>query len=298
MRRLTMLQAANRVLLCVFLACLGVAGCAKSGREASYPAGEIPSPPPGMVLVEAGQFIMGRNDGPVDEQPARKVSIPAFYIDKYKVTNSGYAAFIEATGHPPPRDWPDGRIPIGREDFPVVNVSWQDAVAYAKWAKKRLPTEKEWEKAARGPAGRLYPWGNEPDVTMHATEAKLRPVGSIPSNVSPYGCYDMVSYPPEWTCTYYTIPLAPTSNERPPVIYELSYILAGMKLKSDYRRQTDILQSLGGGAELEDILVIKGGARSMRAPWSTTATYREGIDVRVPEKGIGFRCAKSISGTE
>lgn len=293
-----MLQAANRVSLYALLVCLGVAGCAKSSRTVSRRASEIPPPPPGMVLVDAGEFIMGRNDGPVDEQPERKVPLPAFYIDKFKVTNSHFAVFVEATGQPPPSHWPEGRIPVGQEDLPVVNVSWQDAAAYAKWAKKRLPTEQEWEKAARGPAGRLYPWGNEPDVTMRVTDAELRPVGSSPSNVSPCGCYDMVSYPPEWTSSYYTIPLAPTSNDRPPVIYELSYLFAGMKLKSDYRRQTEILQSLGGGAKAEDILVIKGGTRSMRAPWSTTATYREGIDIRVPQQGIGFRCAKSISEAE
>ncbi|MEW6359583.1 MAG: SUMF1/EgtB/PvdO family nonheme iron enzyme [Planctomycetota bacterium] len=284
----------HRLSLCLFALFLGLAGCARSGREAPPRPGEVPSPPPGMVLVDAGNFIMGRNDGPVDEQPERKLSIPAFYIDKCKVTNSHYAAFVEATHIAPPRHWPDGRVPVGHEDLPVLNVTWRDAADYAKWAKKRLPTEKEWEKAARGPAGRLYPWGNEHDATMRAADTQLRPVGSIPSNVSPYGCYDMVSYPPEWTCTYYTIPLAPEENDLPPIIYELSYLFAGMKLRSEYRQQTAILESLGGGAKPEDIVVIKGGARSMRAPWSTTATYREGLDVRAPQDGIGFRCAMDV----
>src|SRR3990167_6784520 len=92
----------------------------------------------GMVYVPAGKFIMGANDGEDDEKPMHEVSLKGFYIDKYEVTNAQYKNFK-----------PDHTFPEGREDYPVVNVTWYEAVEYAKWAGKRLPTEEEWEKASR-----------------------------------------------------------------------------------------------------------------------------------------------------
>jgi len=111
-----------------------------------------------MALVRGGKFIMGRNDGDEDERPEREVEVKNFYLDKYEVTNQQYKKFVDATGHRAPGNWKDNL----EAQSPVTHVTWTDAYAYAKWARKRLPTEAEWEYAARGGARDfLYPWGNE-----------------------------------------------------------------------------------------------------------------------------------------
>ena len=130
-----------------------------------------------MVLVPAGEFIMGTNKtdpdntqqkiGTVkplylDQHPERKITLEAYYIDRYEVTNKEYKGFMDDTKYPdPPSNWVDGTYPEGKADHPVTNIIWQEALAYALWANKRLPTEAEWEKAARGPNGLSYPWGDE-----------------------------------------------------------------------------------------------------------------------------------------
>ncbi|HWC77934.1 MAG TPA: SUMF1/EgtB/PvdO family nonheme iron enzyme, partial [Blastocatellia bacterium] len=122
-----------------------------------------PAPPPapdGMVLVPAGNYIIGRNDGDELERPQYSVELKPFYIDRTEVTNADYKKFVDQTGHAAPLGWTDGNYPAGRDLWPVVNVSWQDAVDYATWSGKRLPTEEEWEAAARGSEGRVYPWGD------------------------------------------------------------------------------------------------------------------------------------------
>jgi formylglycine-generating enzyme len=168
------------------------------------PAAELPakitaSDGAEMVLVPAGPFLMGSLDGEADERPPHTLSLPAFYIDRYEVSHSQYAAFVQATGHKPPIDWPNGKMPQALTNFPVVNITWADADAYARWAGKRLPTEAEWEKAARGADGRIYPWGNEPSKKSasgkDAEDPKRRqsrtfPVGSFPDDVSPCGAMD------------------------------------------------------------------------------------------------------------
>lgn len=168
--------------------------------------------PAEMVLVPAGPFLMGSLDGQPDERPPHQVILPAFYIDKFEVTHEQYAAFIQATGHKPPIDWPGGKMPAALARHPVVNVSWADADAYARWAGKRLPTEAEWEKAARGTDGRVYPWGNQADKKSATSEqtkdgkhsdGQICPVGSFPDDVSPYGVMDMAGNAWEWTADWY-----------------------------------------------------------------------------------------------
>lgn len=124
----------------------------------------------------------------------------------YPVTNAQYKRFVEATGHQPlPANWADGTFPEGKAEYPVVNVNWQDAAAFAAWAGKRLPTEQEWEKAARGPNGRIYPWGNSFNpANCNSRELGLNAtteVGQHANGASQYGIYDLAGNVWEWTAT-------------------------------------------------------------------------------------------------
>jgi formylglycine-generating enzyme required for sulfatase activity len=168
---------------------------------------------PLTVHVPAGQFLMGSSDddsdADPDEHPQRLVELPAYRIGRYPVTNAEYAAFVEAAGHKPPESWEGRKPPQGREDHPIVNVNWHDAVAYCQWLAEstgkhyRLPSEAEWEKAARGTDGRIYPWGNDWDVgrcnIREGGKGDTTSVGSYPQGASPYGLLDMAGNVWEWT---------------------------------------------------------------------------------------------------
>ena len=133
-----------------------------------------------MVLIPAGDFLMGtplsNRDGGRDEYPQRLISLDAFYVDVYEITNGRYLDFITATGHrfpENPRDkklslWKESTVPDLFKDHPVVNVDWDDAAAYCTWAGKQLPTEAQWERAARGTNGRRFPWGDTPPTPLQA----------------------------------------------------------------------------------------------------------------------------------
>ncbi len=149
-----------------------------------------------MVRIPAGAFLYG------DKQETHE--LPEFWIDKIPVTNAEYARFVAETGREAPKHWEGQSPPEDITDHPVVYVSWQDAVAYAEWAGKRLPSEEEWEKAARGTDGREYPWGDEepaPDLcSFGKNEGGTTPVGKYsPDGDSPYGCVDMAGNVWEWT---------------------------------------------------------------------------------------------------
>jgi serine/threonine-protein kinase len=132
-----------------------------------------------MVLVEAGGFLAGEK-----KQPDM---LPAFYIDKTEVSNAAYAQFCQETGHALPKGFA-----ADRRDYPVVNVLISDARAFAQWAGKRLPKGREWEKAARGMDGRLYPWGNDPDTSRaNVGSGKLLPVSDLPDGASPCGAVNL-----------------------------------------------------------------------------------------------------------
>ena len=133
--------------------------------------------------------------------PQHTVKLKAYRIDKYLVTNAQYARFVAATGHRPPSDWKNGKIQQGALLYPVTMVNWYDAAAYAKWAGKRLPTEAEWEKAARGTDGRRWPWGNEMDparLNTYYNVGSATDVTTYANGVSPYGVYDMAGNVDEW----------------------------------------------------------------------------------------------------
>jgi formylglycine-generating enzyme required for sulfatase activity len=164
-----------------------------------------------MVEVPAGLFVMGSDSADPDESPPHEVELPTFYIDRYEVTNGQFRAFVEATGYQTDaekagkRNWKD--YSLGKANHPVAKVSWNDAAAFCEWVGKRLPTEEEWEKAARGTDGRAYPWGNEFDASranvkltgLRGTAA----VGSFPAGASPYGAEDMSGNVWEWTASPY-----------------------------------------------------------------------------------------------
>ena len=183
---------------------------------------ELSTAPEGMVLIPAGEFQMGSNDGDDDEKPVHTVYVDAFYMDKYEVTNAQYRKFIDATGYRAPRYWSGSRY--NAPDQPVVGVSWHDAAAYAKWSGKRLPTEAEWEKAARGGLpGKKYPWGDSighDDANYSGTGGKdhwsgTSPVGSFSANG--YGLYDMAGNVWEWCSDWYDSSYYANSPSRNPV---------------------------------------------------------------------------------
>lgn len=166
-----------------------------------------------MVLVPAGSFKMGSSQGASDEQPVHEVVLNAFYIDQYEVTNTQYAACVDVKTCDPPaytssysrEEGYYGNLEYA--DYPVIFVNWQQARAYCAWRGGQLPTEAQWEKAARGDDQRPYPWGEEIVDCNRANIAgcagDTRKVGSYPAGVSPYGVYDMAGNVWEWVADWY-----------------------------------------------------------------------------------------------
>ncbi len=188
-------------------------------------------PPPDlepMVLVPAGEFLMGQDAGAnaSDESPQHKIWLGDFYLDRTEITNAQFKAFCDATSRIYPNNpmWDSGYF-LGKPDHPVVNITYEQARAYCAWARKRLPTEAEWEKAARGVDGQLYPWGNvwDPErANLTGDESKadrfLRaaPVGSFAKGASPYGALDMVGNVWEWCADWFDEHYYKRSPEREP----------------------------------------------------------------------------------
>ncbi len=141
-----------------------------------------------QVFVPSGPFLYG--------EAREERSLPAYWIDKYPVTNADYEVFVEETGHRAPAYWPQGQLPRALRDHPVVGVDYFDALAYASWVGKDLPFEDEWERAARGRDGRIFPWGNEPELSgANTARAGVRCTVTVDThkiNISPEGCWDMV----------------------------------------------------------------------------------------------------------
>ncbi|MBI5854327.1 MAG: SUMF1/EgtB/PvdO family nonheme iron enzyme [Nitrospirae bacterium] len=168
------------------------------------------TPPEDMVLIPMGDFLMGAEDGEPDARPAHRTTISSFWMDKYEITNAQYRRCVESGACQPPKDrrtFDDSQV----AQHPVSNVTWNAARTYCRWVGKRLPTEAEWEKAARGVDGRRYPWGNsEGSLKRWLRERSLSPgangtapVGSLPATVSPYGLHDMAGNVWEWVNDWY-----------------------------------------------------------------------------------------------
>ena len=213
-----------------------------------------------MLLVPAGSFLYG-SDAPDSPTPQQTVTLPAFYVDQTEVSNGEYRRFATATG----RAAPDS-VQTGAPNDPVAMVSQQDAAAYAAWAGKRLPTEQEWEKAARGTDGRPFPWGTAPwteNVPDH-----LQPVDSFPDRRSPSGAYNMAGNVWEWTSSTYT----PGAAE----LADMEHNLHMTSFSHDWPR-------------------IKGGSFSPNGSRGFSVYLRRGFPSDQHSPIIGFRCVKSAA---
>src|SRR5262249_32020427 len=215
--------------------------------------------PEGMVFVSGGVFEMGRNGGDETESPPHKVKVKPFFIDRTEVTNEEYQHFIDATAHAAPTTWVDKKFPAGAGKLPVVNVTWNDADTYSKWANKRLPSEEEWEFAARGTDGRLYPWGKEWNRAFAnvgvGSGGRIVEAGGNVSGASPFGALDMCGNVWEWT--------------------------SSKLLKYSNR------------AEIWPGRVIRGGAYDANNIVST-ATYRGVLQPDKPYPKVGFRSVRDV----
>lgn len=227
-----------------------------------------------MRTVPAGEFLMGSKpeEGRSDERPQRKIYLDAYAIDVHEVTNERYLKFIHTTGRKEPLN-PYGEKLLSQEssvgNLPVVQLTWYDAVDYCRWAGKRLPTEAEWEKAARGEHGLVFPWGSEPPSNKTVNFQRnwegtqtLWPVGSKAETSSPYGVHNMAGNVREWVQDWYAADyyaIAPDKNPQ--------------------------------GPEQGILKVIKGGSwHSFKADIRTAARGKGGFALKTD--GIGFRCAR------
>jgi len=220
-----------------------------------------------MVTIPAGEFIMGNDQGREEERPAHTIFVDTFEMDLFEVTNEDFARFVEETGYVTEAEKAaDGATwrtrGEGKERHPVIEVSWNDAVAYCQWLGKRLPTEAEWEKAARGTEGLIYPWGNEWDPSKANTkDSGLRGttvIGSFAEGVSPHGLFDMAGNVWEWTADWY--------EAYPGSSFQSEYF--GQKYK-----------------------VIRGGGWFAESDRVRT-TYRSCTSVEATNDNLGFRCAR------
>lgn len=247
--------------------------------------------PEGMVLVPAGEFLMGSDEEDTegtgleygivkpwfeDEHPQRRMTLPAYYIDQFEVTNEQYAAYAAQTNRPPSH-WPNGRHPEGQQRYPINRVTWEEANAYCAWLGKALPTEAQWEKAARGADGRTYPWGNEFDqdkANVGGRQGGTRPVGSYEAGKSPYGLYDMTGNLWEWTADWYELYPGHQSDHE---FFE-------KKLGRTYKVIRGLSWSPIGHYAVEDMLVIMG--HYARVPYRLFYYPNDSLD------DLGFRCVK------
>ena len=267
------------VFLSISLLLTALAACDQSSVSSA--------PPEDMVLIPAGEFIMGTDSegANADQKPAHRVYLDAFYIDKHEVTNAQFEAFIVDGGYQNRELWTaEGghfiqknqiKTPLQHSensvstepDHPVIGVSWYEASAYATWTGKRLPTEAEWEKAARGTDGRIYPWGNEMDFSKlsyfpHVT--KVQTVGSFGNGASPYGALDMAGSVWEWCADWHGESYYSQSPQKNPTGPD----------KGEYR-------------------VLRGGGwNSIRLQLQCTYRYYEREDQKYYTYNIGFRCVQ------
>ena len=223
-----------------------------------------------MVLIPAGEFTMGSDKGDDDEQPIHKVFIDSFYIDKFEVTNGRFAKFVEAIQSEPPWGFADKETPVVRPDQPVRWVNWMDAIGYCLWSGKRLPTEAEWEKAARGPDARLYPWGNDPPTAAHAVfglkegSDTVSAIGNRDKGKSPYGVHDLAGNLYEWTTDWYD---------------------------EEFYSKNPAINPKG---PLEGTAKVQRGGSYINGAYRLRSSFRTKGDPTEHDPNVGFRCAQDV----
>jgi len=228
-------------------------------------------PPEGMVLIPEGEFLMGDEDGLPDSRPMHRTRLSSYWIDKYEVTNAQYRLCVKSGACLPPKDrqiFDDAE----RAQYPVTNVTWAQARTFCQWRGRRLPTEAEWEKAARGTDGRRYPWGNSVELIKNLVKEQparaigQRPaaIGSFPATMSPYGVFDLVGNAWEWVSDWYAeeyYSVAPPRDPQGP-------------LRGSFR-------------------VLRGGDWS-QGPLELRVTYRGWDEMTYWGPTLGFRCAADV----
>ncbi|HET6371125.1 MAG TPA: formylglycine-generating enzyme family protein [Nitrospiria bacterium] len=192
-----------------------------------------------MIQIPAGSFIMGDDHFKKTAGPRHTVTLPAYEIDEFDVTNAQYRTFIAASGHPSPPYWIGQNYPPGKANHPVTFVTWFDANAYCQWVGKRLPSEAEWEKAARGTDGRVYPWGDKQEVKRANVPplglGDTTPVDAFKGGRSPYGLYDMSGNVFQWTNDWF-LPYPGNTTPHPNYGEKLKVLRGGSFYDCSYYR--------------------------------------------------------------
>jgi iron(II)-dependent oxidoreductase len=241
-----------------------------------------------MVTIPAGPFRMGTNSKRSDSynRPQHEVVLPAYAIDKYPVTHAEYARFIVTTKHRPPLDWANGAIPDEKYLYPVTMVSWYDARDYCRWEGKRLPTEEEWEKAARGTDGRRWPWGNTMDpgkLNTYYHVGSSSKVTTYANGASPYGVFDMAGNVSEWTSSDflpYEGTVAAADTFKPKKVVAASAADRNMKV-------ADLVP-------VDGVYKVRRGGSWKSDPFSTATYHRNFSMPYYASDFFGFRCAKDV----
>jgi formylglycine-generating enzyme required for sulfatase activity len=263
---MAIVPTSNRWWIIMAMSVGALSGCA--GIEESGPT---PIPPiEGLVFIPGGSFTMGSDEGPAASGPAHEVYLDPFWIEQTEVTMSDFSRYVEASGNVPDA-WADARFRLG-PNYPATGILWREAMSYCDWRGMRLPTEAEWEKAARGVDGRGFPWGRrwarDRANTSEIGVGGPMPVGSFPLGASPYGILDMSGNVQEWVSDrfgpdYYSI--SPVSNPTGP---------------------TEILDP-----------GLRGGSWFTDQTHATTYFRNSSHSVR-PNSRVGFRCALSYSSSD
>ncbi|MBF0282821.1 MAG: SUMF1/EgtB/PvdO family nonheme iron enzyme [Zetaproteobacteria bacterium] len=232
-----------------------------------------------MIDIPASTFVMGSDVAStnVQNKPAHKVKLPAYKIAKYPVTQAQYARFVAAENYRPPLNWEDGKLPVAMEEHPVTMVSWYNARDYCAWVGQRLPSEAEWEHAARGDDERRWPWGSGMDSGRLNTYYQVRhttPVTAYPNGASPYGVMDMAGNVQEWIADVFSA--YPGSKA-------VDAVFTAKVVDENYKTVTEDVERV-------EFRVMRGGSWKSD-PFSTTTYHRNYSLPNYASDFFGFRCA-------